>query len=640
MQQQQRLAYSYIRMSTEKQIKGDSLKRQMDWSADFALRQGLALQDTSVFRDIGVSAWKGLNRSKGKLGLFIDLVKDGTIASNSFLLVESLDRLTRLTPLEALDLFKEILRTGITVVARGELGGEETYTWQSLNGDFNQLISTLTTMLRSNLESERKSQLIRSAFETKRQLSRQGIKTNQATPSWITANKVSKGIYEYELNDKAETVRWIFERSADGVGFDRIARELNDKGIPTLRPSKRGWWHANVSTIVTSRSTIGEYQSLISVGAGKYEPKGEPIPNYYPPVVTNDLWLRAQKIIHRNRKGGRAGTRFSNLLDGMAHCAHCDNRMYMLNNSRSSKQWQYLVCSANHRKLKHEVERDGAKVLEPICITGTGRFRYDLTERLILDHVNDFGISDQLRIQKSTAELQAMNEEIANLTMSVENLARREKKLIALWEEVEDEGVEGILPQIQERSREKKEAAKRLSELQHDREVLLAKQQMLDPASAIQVMREQWEQAEDDHDRYALRVRTNTAMRDSIDLVSFDSVERTFTVIVYDGLRAYKFPNVKNIRGASPNVEKIKPIVADMSRLLHEVPLGTYLDTKGPNASADMLEKFTKVEKVQKVAPKQDGRTANDIMGHARNKLHSRVIDDKKVSNSSEKTGT
>lgn len=601
MQQQQRLAYSYIRMSTEKQIKGDSLKRQMDWSADFALRHGVQLQDPSSFRDIGVSAWKGLNRSKGKLGQFIELVQQGVIPSNSYLLVESLDRLSRMTVMDALSLFQEILKTGITVVARSEFGGEEVYTWNSLNGDFGQLISTLTTMLRANMESERKSQLIRSAFENKRQLSRQGVKTNQAVPSWITAKKVSKGVYEYELNEKAEIVRWIFERSADGVGFDRIARELNDKGTATLRPSKRGWWYTNVSSIVTSRSAIGEYQSLTTTSAGKYEAKGDPIKGYYPAAVTNDLWLRAQKLVHRNRKGGRAGTRFSNLLDGMAYCAHCNNRMYMLNNSRSDKQWQYLICSAAFRKLK-EPDSDG--VMQSICTTGKMRFRYDLIERLILDHVVDFGISDQMRIAKASAAIQEMNEEIADLSIKLEEVKSREERLIALYEQEDEDLILTLGPKIKERAQQRKETEIKLTELKHSREVMIAKQAAIDPASAIKQMREQWELTEDEHDRYALRVRTNAAMRESIDLISFDSVEETFTVMLYGGLRAYKFPNVKNIRKAGNSVEKIVPQVVDAIPFMDENRMKPYLDTVGPNTTPQMDEFHKNIDKGLKVNQK------------------------------------
>ena len=56
-------AYSYIRMSTEQQLKGDSLRRQLEMSRAYAERYNLLLDDT--LRDLGVSAWKGVNKKKG-----------------------------------------------------------------------------------------------------------------------------------------------------------------------------------------------------------------------------------------------------------------------------------------------------------------------------------------------------------------------------------------------------------------------------------------------------------------------------------------------------------------------------------------------------------------------------------------------
>lgn len=554
------LAYSYVRMSTEKQIKGDSLRRQVEWSKSYAARNDLGLQD-QTFNDIGVSAWKGKNRTDGALGLFIERVKNGIIPSNSFLLVENLDRLSRMTPLEALDLFTDLLKSGITVVARGEWDDEEVYTWDTINRSTNQLQATISVMLRANRESERKSQLIRAAFDGKREKSLKGIKTNHAPPSWITPTKVAKGEYVYALNEKADTIRWIFEQSADGVGFDKIARMLNDKAIPTLRPSKRGWWYTNVAKVVESRSAIGEYQSLAE-DKGKYLPKGDPIPGYYPAVVTNDLWLRAQKIAHRNRKGGRAGTRFSNLFDGLASCNHCQSPMYMQNNSRSGHQFQYLVCSANWRKLKSP---DGTLV----CQHGTFRFRYKQAEQLVLDNVAEFGISDHLRIKRASDELRQADEAIADLRMKLADIDRALRRFSLTFQEVNESELPDLVSVMKEREMEKKNTQMTLQTLEHERAVMVARQAQLDPASAIGAMRAEWETADnDDATRYGLRVRCNRAMREFIDFISFDGIEQTYTVVLFGGLRAYRFKNQSLVRGPVSQ----RPQVADLSLYVQAFP--------------------------------------------------------------------
>ena len=61
------LAYSYIRMSTNLQIKGDSLRRQTELSEKYATDNNLELVKDFRLQDIGVSAFKGANVEKGAL---------------------------------------------------------------------------------------------------------------------------------------------------------------------------------------------------------------------------------------------------------------------------------------------------------------------------------------------------------------------------------------------------------------------------------------------------------------------------------------------------------------------------------------------------------------------------------------------
>jgi len=77
----QKKAYSYIRFSTLQQLKGDSLRRQLEGSRKWAKENGYEL-DTSL-RDLGVSAFSGANRTVGALKKFIDLIEQGQIDEGS-----------------------------------------------------------------------------------------------------------------------------------------------------------------------------------------------------------------------------------------------------------------------------------------------------------------------------------------------------------------------------------------------------------------------------------------------------------------------------------------------------------------------------------------------------------------------------
>src|SRR6266581_6112762 len=103
-------AYSYVRMSTKVQSKGASKARQLEDSARYAAEHGLELvREEEAYEDIGVSAFKGQNVQSGALGRFLKAVRERKINPGSYLLVESLDRLSRQSPFDAANMMREIV---------------------------------------------------------------------------------------------------------------------------------------------------------------------------------------------------------------------------------------------------------------------------------------------------------------------------------------------------------------------------------------------------------------------------------------------------------------------------------------------------------------------------------------------------
>ncbi len=120
---------SYIRFSSERQAKGDSLRRQSkmvnDWlkaHPEYYLDQDLS------FRDLGVSGFTG-KHLKGGLGDFLTAIEKGLVKAGDTLLIESLDRLSRQAVDRASELLRNILRSGVDVVT---LSDGEHYTSESL----------------------------------------------------------------------------------------------------------------------------------------------------------------------------------------------------------------------------------------------------------------------------------------------------------------------------------------------------------------------------------------------------------------------------------------------------------------------------------------------------------------------------
>jgi DNA invertase Pin-like site-specific DNA recombinase len=86
------LAYSYISFSSPPQEWGDSERRKEQMAKDYCAKNGLTLSEKS-FRDRGISAWKGKNRSN----VLDELLK--TLKTGDTLLIEDNDRLGREVPL-------------------------------------------------------------------------------------------------------------------------------------------------------------------------------------------------------------------------------------------------------------------------------------------------------------------------------------------------------------------------------------------------------------------------------------------------------------------------------------------------------------------------------------------------------------
>ena len=88
-------AFSYLRFSTPEQMKGDSYRRQTEAAQAYATKHGLELDDSLTLRDKGISAYQGRNATDGRLSAFLSAVETGRVRPGSYLLVESLDRLSR-----------------------------------------------------------------------------------------------------------------------------------------------------------------------------------------------------------------------------------------------------------------------------------------------------------------------------------------------------------------------------------------------------------------------------------------------------------------------------------------------------------------------------------------------------------------
>lgn len=361
-----RKAYSYIRMSTETQLKGDSLRRQLEASEQFARENDLQLVDAidgAPLKDIGVSAYRGANAKDGVLAKFLEQLEQGKIEPGSVLLIESLDRLSRAQVLEALSQFLNIVSYDIEIVTFAD---HQRYTKQSLNANPGQLFISLGIMFRANEESATKSKRLKASWSSKRNLAPSKPLTSIA-PAWLRYSH-EQGRFEV-IEERANVIRTIFEMCAYVCGQSAIARYLNANKVPVFGKSQ--FWNLSyVKKILSNRAVLGEFQPS-AITHGKREPIDGPIADYFPRVIDDELYNMAQHAMksRTTKASGRKGKTFGNLFSGIVYCGSCGARM----NYRNRGEQQSLAC----RNMMHKA---GCQAPE---------WRYLSVEGMLLRHLRE-----------------------------------------------------------------------------------------------------------------------------------------------------------------------------------------------------------------------------------------------------------
>lgn len=329
-------------MSSDSQIDGDSYRRQLENARAYAFQNQLTLADDCVIEDLGISAFTGANVEVGNLGKFLDRVRRGEVEQGSYLLVEAFDRISRQIPLKSLQIFVEIISSGINLITVAD--GRR----YSANTGIGELIGTLIYIGTSYDESVKKSQRVREAWEKKRR--RASVeRMSRRCPKWLKPSTTA-GVFFEPIEARVEVVRRIFRESANGLGQHLIARRLNDDGISSFgranKDSGEYWGSSSVSKILSNRAVFGEFQPHKLVDKRRV-PDGPAISGYFPAIIESDLFFRVQagRALRRRGGGGRRGHFISNLVSGLAKCAYCGASMRYVNKGKPPKGGSYLVCS-------------------------------------------------------------------------------------------------------------------------------------------------------------------------------------------------------------------------------------------------------------------------------------------------------
>ncbi len=340
--QPRRKAYSYLRFSTPEQSKGDSFRRQMAMAVEYATKHDLDLDLELTFHDVGVSAYRGKNADAGRLACFVEAVRSGQVPQGSVLLVEQLDRISRLTPLRGLDVLRGIISEGVGLVT---LNDGKLYTQESLETLPLDLIVSILTFTRANEESETKAKRLRSAWETKRAELKDGKPITARLPAWLRLSKDRRSIEL--IPDRVEGVQRIFSMALEGVGQHKIAATFNRE---ELQPWGRGklWHRSYIAKVLSNPAVLGRFQphKLEYDGHKKGRRALEPVEGYFPAIISEEVFREAQALreVHGAPQRGRhAHAPVTNILAGLAVCPKCAATMTRVAKGKRSRP--AYVCS-------------------------------------------------------------------------------------------------------------------------------------------------------------------------------------------------------------------------------------------------------------------------------------------------------
>ena len=336
--------------------------------------------------------------------------------------------------MKAFGIFTKIINAGINIVT---LADGRTYT--AATTDLGELVLSIAIMSRAHDEFRTKSYRSVAAWANKRKHADERRLTAKC-PGWLKPSADKKSFLI--IDERAAVVRSIFEDCIAGIGDYSICRRLYKAGIAPFGRSD-GWQRAYITQILNNRAVLGEFQPRRIV-AGKRRPEGEPKRNYFPPIIDEDLFFRAQSArrLRRIGSGGRKGTYVSNLFAKVAKCAYCGASMRFINKGSKSNRLVYLICSRAARGFG--CEKAG--------------WRYDQFETSFLAFVQELDLQSLVRNEDETKKRTVLENAVAALHGQIADLEQQNNRAYDLFVANDSgPGREIVAKKLDERERQRKQ---------------------------------------------------------------------------------------------------------------------------------------------------------------------------------------
>jgi len=350
-------AYAYIRFSRLTQASGDSENRQFNALESFTQKTGVTIEE--VHYDRGKSAFRGDNARTGSFKEILEQIEKNVIRPGDFLVVESIDRITRQRVLDGVELLQNILKRGIHIYTT--IDGK-TYSYSDPSRDFENLMMIALIAQRANEESSSKSRRLSDVWRDRRNRAEHGdiiIQKGNSIPYGLRVADNKFCIVEEEQ----EEIRQLFELL--------LTHGINTAIVKINETSKKKWNNGTLNKLIKNRTVIGcmpkhrvEYDSN---GKSKKVLMGY-IEGYYPNIIEPELFYRAVDTMSKRKVKNWSGNRTEQDFNIFRHCIFCE--------TCGGKLYYDHRGSRYGEKIYPFFKCDNARTQRHICAAENIRFEY------------------------------------------------------------------------------------------------------------------------------------------------------------------------------------------------------------------------------------------------------------------------
>jgi site-specific DNA recombinase len=279
---------AYCRVSTDQLEQLSSYEAQVAYYTAF-INNHPDYEMAGIYADEGIS---GTNTKKREQ--FNKMIEDCKAGKIDMIITKSISRFARNT-LDCLNYVRMLKEQGIGVIFEKE-------NINTLDSKGEVLLSILSSLAQdeSRSISENCTWGIRRRFE-------QGKVTVNHT-KFMGYDKDEEG--NLVINEKqAKIVRRIYKDYLDGKGANRIARELEEEGVPNWN-GKAKWYESSIRKMLSNEKYKGDalLQKTYTVDfltKKRVENNGE-VPQYYveeshPPIINKEMWEAVQLEMERRK---------------------------------------------------------------------------------------------------------------------------------------------------------------------------------------------------------------------------------------------------------------------------------------------------------------------------------------------------